>query len=77
MVEMWKNYQPNVPPEYHLDEMYAEPSPNILLKMKMETVDRSEFRAILKAKKYVEKERVESMAFNGKEGKARLEWVFF
>ena len=32
-------------------------------------MDKSEFRANLKAKKYVEKERVESTAFDGDEGK--------
>jgi hypothetical protein len=26
IVEMWKNYRPNVPIEYHLDDLYAEPS---------------------------------------------------
>ena len=35
----------------------------------MEKTDRSEFRANLKAKKYAEKERVESTAFDGDEGK--------
>ena len=37
--------------------------------MKVETTDRSEFRANLKAKKYAGKERVESTAFDGDEGK--------
>ncbi len=35
----------------------------------MEKTDRSVFRANLKAKKYVRKERVESTAFDGDEGK--------
>ncbi len=36
--------------------------------MKVEKTDRLEFRAILKAKKYVGKERVESTAFDSDEG---------
>jgi hypothetical protein len=76
MVEMFKNYRPVVPVEFHSDELYAEPSPEVWSKVKVEKTDRSEFRANLKAKKYVGKERVESTAFNsdegndGKEGKA-------
>jgi len=70
------NYRPVVPVEVHSDELYAELSPEVWLKVKVEKTDRSEFRANLKAKKYVGKERVESTAFNsdegndGKEGKA-------
>jgi hypothetical protein len=26
IVEMWKNYRSNIPVEYHLNELYAEPS---------------------------------------------------
>jgi hypothetical protein len=68
MVEMFKNYRPLVPVEFHLDELYAEPSPEVWSKVKVEKMDRSEFRANLKAKKYVGKERVESTAFNSDEG---------
>ena len=51
MVEMFKNYRPVVPVEFHLDELYAEPSPEVWSKEKVEKMDRSEFRANLKAKK--------------------------
>ncbi len=76
MVEMWKNYQPNVPPEYHSDEMYAEPSPDILSKVKMEKVDRSEFRATLKAKN-MRRRRSELKARRSTAKRARLERVGF
>ncbi len=69
MVEMWKNYRPNVPIEYHADVLYAEPSPEVWSKVKVEKTDRSVFRANRKAKKYAGKERVESTAFDGDEGK--------
>jgi len=68
MVEMFKNYRPVVPVECHLDELYAEPSPEVWSKVKVEKMDRSEFRANLKAKKYAGKERVESTAFDDDEG---------
>jgi len=61
---------------FHSDELYAEPSPDVWSKVKVEKMDRSEFRVNLKAKKYAGKERVESTAFDstegndGKEGKA-------
>jgi len=67
-VEMFKNYRPVVPVEFHSDELYAEPSPEVWSKVKMEKTDRSEFRANLKAKKYAGKERVESTAFDDDEG---------
>jgi hypothetical protein len=69
MVEMYKNYRPVVPLEYHADVLYENPSPEVWSKVKVEKTDRSEFRANLKAKKYAEKERVESTAFDGDEGK--------
>jgi hypothetical protein len=58
------NYRPNVPIEYHADVLNEEPSPEVWSKVKVEKTDRSEFRANLKAKKYVRKERVESTAFD-------------
>jgi len=58
-----------VPVEFHSDELYAEPSPEVWSKVKVEKTDRSEFRANLKAKKYAGKEQVESMAFDSDEGK--------
>jgi hypothetical protein len=75
MVEMWKNYRPNVPIEYHTDVLYQEPSPEVWSKVKVEKTDRSEFRANLKAKKYAGKERVESTAFDGDEGNVGKEQV--
>jgi hypothetical protein len=68
MVEMFKNYRPVVPLEFHSDELYAEPSPEVWSKVKVEKTDRSEFRANLKAKKYAGKEKIESTAFDGDEG---------
>ena len=62
-VEMWKNYRPNVPDEYHSNWLYLEPSAEVKGKVKDEKGDRSEFRAALKAKKYADKERVEKNAF--------------
>ncbi len=73
IVEMWKNYRPNDPIEYCTDVLYEEPSPEVWSKVKVEKTDRSKFRANLKAKKYVGKERVESTAFNGDEGKDNKE----
>ena len=69
MVEMFKNYRPVVPVEFHSDELYAEPSPEVWSKVKVEKMDRSEFRANLKAKKYAGKEQLlESTAFDDDEG---------
>jgi len=45
MVEMFKNYRLVVPVEFHSDELYAEPSPEVWSKVKVEKTDRSEFRA--------------------------------
>jgi hypothetical protein len=70
IVEMWKNHRPNVPVEYHSDELYVEPCQEVWLKVKMEKTDRSKFSATLKAKKDAEKEKIESMAFS--DGKAKL-----
>ncbi len=39
IVEMWKNYRPNIPIEYHLDEWYAESSEEVWAKIKMEKTD--------------------------------------
>ena len=46
-----------------MDEMYMEPSPEVISMVKMEKVDRSEFRVTLKKKKYDQKEQIECMAF--------------
>jgi hypothetical protein len=69
IVELWKNYKPNIPIEYHLDELYAEPSEEVFAKVKTEKIDRSEFWKTVKAKKYSEnKEQIESVAFDNGEG---------
>ncbi len=69
MLKSTKNYRPVVPVEYHADVLYENTSPEVWSKVKVEKTDRSEFRANLKAKKYVGKERVESTAFDSDEGK--------
>jgi hypothetical protein len=52
ILEMYKNYRPNIPIEYHSDLMYMEPSEEVWSEVKVEKTERSEFRANLKAKKY-------------------------
>jgi len=60
------NGLPVVPVKFHSDELYAEPSPEVWSKVKVEKkTDRSEFRANLKAKNMW---RVESTAFDSDEG---------
>ncbi len=49
IVEMYKNYRPNIPIEYHFDFMYAELSEEVRSKVKVEKTERLEFRANLKA----------------------------
>jgi hypothetical protein len=49
--------------------MYAEPSEEVWLKVKVQKTERSEFRVNLKAKKYAGKEQIESMAFGDGEAK--------
>ena len=71
MVEMYKNYRPDVPDEFQSDELYVEPSADVWAKVKTEKIDRSEFRAKLKATKYLkDKERTESIALDEGVGKA-------
>jgi hypothetical protein len=67
--DVYENYRPNVPIEYHSDLMYAEPSEEVWLKVKVEKTERSEFRTNLKAKKYAGKEHIESVAFGNGEAK--------
>ena len=58
--------------EVQSDPIYAEPSPEQMAKVKAEKVDRKEFRATLKKKKYDKtKEQLETVAFGDlQEGKA-------
>ena len=70
-VEMFQKYRPVVPEDFHSDDLYAEPSAEVWAKVKKEKIDQSEFRAQLKADKYVnDKERIESLAVYDGEGKA-------
>ena len=69
IVDMYENYRPNIPIEYHSDVMYAEPSEEVWSKVKVEKTERLKFRANLKAKKYAGKEQIESMAFGDGEAK--------
>ncbi len=69
IVEMYKNYRPNISIEYHSDVMYVEPSEEVWLKVKVEKTERLEFRANLREKKYAEKEQIESVAFGDGEAK--------
>ncbi len=64
VIEMWKNYRPNVPDEFHNNALYAEPTADEWSKVKVERGDRLEFRAAQKAKKYAAKEAVERLAFD-------------
>ncbi len=49
-VKMYKNYRPNVPIEYHPDVMYVEPSKEVWSRVKVEKMERLEFKANLEAK---------------------------
>jgi hypothetical protein len=69
IVEMYENYRLNLPIEYHSDLMYAEPSEEVWSKVKVEKMERLEFRANPKAKKYAGKEQIESVAFGNGETK--------
>jgi len=70
-VEMFTKCRPNIPVQFQSDELYAEPSAEVWAKVKREKIDRSEFRAQLKADKYVnDKERIECLAVYDGEGKA-------
>jgi hypothetical protein len=69
--ELFKHYRPYVPVEYQLDPIYAEPSPEVLAKVKAEKVDRMEFRATLKKKKYDRKKaNLENVVFGDDDDKA-------
>ena len=70
-LEMFTKYRLNIPVQFQLDELDAEPSAKVWAKVKKEKVDRSEFHALLKADKYVnDKERIESLTVYDGEGKA-------
>ena len=76
MVEMWKNYCPNIPVEFQNNELYAKPDKKVLAMVKDEKSYRSEVRAKLKAEKAAGmKDIVERITFDtgngnrGEEGK--------
>ena len=52
IIELWKNYRPMVPAEYHDDALYLEPDEETKAKVKDEKLYRAETRLVLKAKKY-------------------------
>ena len=64
VVEKWKNYRPNVPPENHKNVLYAEPMAAQWAKVKVERADRAEFRAASKREKQATAETIESIAFD-------------
>jgi hypothetical protein len=69
--ELFKNFKQYVPVEYQSDPLYAEPSPEVLAKIMAEKVDRKEFRATMKRKKYDRtKEQLENVAFGDNDGGA-------
>ncbi len=69
--ELFKNFRSYVPVEFQLDPMYAEPSPEVLAKVKAEKMDRKEFWATLKKKKYDRmKEQLKTVAFGDADDKA-------
>ena len=69
MVEMWKNYRPNIPVEFQNNELYAKPDKKVLAMVKDEKSYRLEVRAKLKAEKAASmKEIVERIAFDKGDG---------
>ncbi len=65
-----------LPPD-EFNSLFSESSAEVWAKVKKEKIDRSEFRAQLKADKYVnDKERIESLVVYDGEGKALVgKWV--
>ncbi len=74
---MFTKYCPNIPLQFHLDQLYAKPSAEVWAKVKKEKIDRSEFCAQLKTDKCVnDKEQIESVAVFDSKGKAYVSgWV--
>ena len=69
MVEMWRNYRPNIPVEFQNNELYAKPDEKVLAMVKDKKSSRSEDRAKLKAHKAAGmKEVVERIAFDKGDG---------
>ncbi len=76
IVEMYKNYRPNVPVEYHSDVINTEPSEEVWSKVKVEKTEILEFWVNLKEKKYAGKEQIESVAFGDGEAKMQAGGFF-
>jgi hypothetical protein len=65
-MELWKNYHPVVPVDFHGDVLYVEPNAEIMSKVKDERMFRLENRKVLKTKKYGDtKEAVKDVAIGG------------
>jgi hypothetical protein len=75
IVEMYKNYRPNVPIEYHSDLMYVKLSEAVWSKVKVEKTEGLEFRANLKAKKYAGKSTLKALHLAMV--RLRCRWVAF
>ena len=65
VLKMWKNYCPNVPPEFHDNILYIEPMAAEWAKVKVERVDRLEFWTANRLKMSATKETIETMLING------------
>ncbi len=64
VVEMWKIYRPNVPPEYHDNVLYAKLTAAQWAKVEVERFDRAELGAANKRNKYAKVEMIESIAID-------------
>ena len=60
-VEIYLKYPPTIPPEFHDNELYAAPTLELWLKIKVEKAEWSNFHRAQKAKKYAAKERLKGM----------------
>ena len=63
-VEMFLKYCLTVPPEYHDNEIYAEPTAEQWSTVKVEKADRSDLHQAQRVKKYAAEEAIERHAFN-------------
>ena len=63
-VEMFLKYCHTVPPEYHDNEIYAEPTAEQWSKVKVEKADWLDFHQAQRAKMYAAKEAIERHAFD-------------
>ena len=69
MVELWRNYRPQIPKEYRRNKLYRKPDAAVMSVVKEEKVERSVFRKKLnEAKAAGMKERLESIAYLDDDG---------